>query len=48
MTPTNLKAARKDLGLTQAELAAILRMRGAHAPDTVRKWERVALGMEPI
>jgi DNA-binding transcriptional regulator YiaG len=43
MTPTELKAARKSLGLTQAELATILRMRGEHAPDTVRKWERGAL-----
>jgi DNA-binding transcriptional regulator YiaG len=43
MTPADLKAARKSLDLTQAELASMLRMRGEHAPDTVRKWERGAL-----
>lgn len=43
MTPADLKSARKQLGLTQAEFARALRMRGDHAPDTIRKWERGAL-----
>ena len=43
MTPSDLKSARKSLGLTQAGLAVMLRMKGTHSPDTVRKWERGAL-----
>ena len=43
MNPAELKAARNALGLTQSGLAAILRMRGENAPDTVRKWERGVL-----
>lgn len=43
LTPADLKSARRQLGLSQAEFARALRMRGNHAPDTVRKWERGAL-----
>ena len=35
MTPEEFKAARKRLGLTQAELGRILDT----APQTIRKWE---------
>jgi DNA-binding transcriptional regulator YiaG len=45
MTPSDFKAARKTLGLTQAKLAEIIRMSGVYAPDTIRKWESGALGI---
>jgi len=35
MTPQEFKAARQKLGLTQAELGAVLNT----APQTIRKWE---------
>lgn len=35
MTPAEFKAARKELGLTQAQLGRILDT----APQTIRKWE---------
>jgi DNA-binding transcriptional regulator YiaG len=38
MTPTELKAARQFLGLSQAGLAEALRM-GANGGRTVRGWE---------
>ena len=38
MTPADLTAARKQLGLSQAGLAAALRM-GKHGGRTVRRWE---------
>ena len=36
MTPADLKAARRELGLSQAGLAALLRVQ---SDRTVRKWE---------
>ena len=39
MTPTELRAARKALGMTQHELAAALRM-GKWGFQTVSVWER--------
>lgn len=45
MTPEEVAAARKRLGLTQAELASWLELEGVHAKDTVRKWES---GARPI
>jgi DNA-binding transcriptional regulator YiaG len=44
MTPRELKACRKRLGLSQAELAEVLRM-GANGGRTVRRWE---LGEVPV
>lgn len=38
-TPEWVRQARKSLGLTQRELAAVLRMRGASAWQTVSGWE---------
>lgn len=38
MTPADLRAARKQLGLTQKGLAERLRM-GTHAWQTISKWE---------
>ena len=38
MTPADLKAARERLGMSQAQLAAALRM-GKHGGRTVRRWE---------
>lgn len=38
MTPADLATARNRLGLTQAGLAAALRM-GKHGGRTVRRWE---------
>jgi DNA-binding transcriptional regulator YiaG len=38
MNPAEIKAARKRLGLSQAELAETLRM-GANGGRTVRRWE---------
>lgn len=35
MTPTQFKAARKQLGLSQSEIADILNVH----PRTIRKWE---------
>lgn len=39
MTPTELRIARKTLGLTQKGLAQALRM-GKHGWQTISKWER--------
>lgn len=39
MLPTEVKAARKALGLSQAELAERLRM-GPNGERTVRRWEK--------
>lgn len=44
MTPAEVSAARKLLGLSQSELAERLRM-GANGERTVRRWER---GETPI
>lgn len=38
MTPTELRSARKRLGLTQKGLAEALRM-GAHGWQSISKWE---------
>ena len=38
MTPADLRAARKALGLTQKGLAEALRM-GTHGWQTISKWE---------
>lgn len=38
MTPTDLRAARKSLGLSQKALAEALRM-GKHGWQTISKWE---------
>lgn len=38
-TPERVKAARKALGLTQAQLAARLRLRANYGDATVRSWE---------
>ncbi|MGI9297813.1 MAG: helix-turn-helix domain-containing protein [Gammaproteobacteria bacterium] len=38
MTPADLKSARKQLGLTQTQLAERLRM-GKNGGRTVRRWE---------
>lgn len=38
MTPADFKEARRKLGLTQSQLAAILDV----APQTIRKWEAPA------
>lgn len=45
MTPEDIKSARKQLGLTQAELAAWLELSGKYAARTVRSWEA---GEKPI
>lgn len=39
MTPDEVKAARLELGMTQAELASALELAGANGKDTVRSWE---------
>lgn len=39
MTPADLRAARKALGLSQKELAKALRM-GEHGWQSVSRWER--------
>lgn len=39
MTPNDLRAARKALGLSQKELAKALRM-GDHGWQSVSRWER--------
>ena len=39
MTPTNLRIARKSLGLTQHSLAEVLRM-GKWGFQSVAKWEK--------
>lgn len=44
MTPADLKACRAKLGLTQAELAAYLKV----APNTVARWEREVLALPPF
>ncbi len=41
MTPTGLRARRRALGLTQAELGAVLGV----AANTVARWERGELAM---
>ena len=38
MTPADVKAARQSLGMTQTDLAAILRL-GGDGRRTVRGWE---------
>lgn len=45
MTPAALRAARHELGLTQARLAVALGLDGRNAARTVRKWEA---GRHPI
>lgn len=40
MTPTDLRAARKTLGLTQSSLAKALRLSEANGGRSVRIWER--------
>jgi DNA-binding transcriptional regulator YiaG len=45
MTPAEVKAARKQLGLTQSQLAERLKITGKNAADTVRSWES---GRRPI
>lgn len=42
MTPTEVKSIRQRFGLTQSELAGILRL---EARDTIRKWET---GARPV
>lgn len=49
MTPDEFKAARRKLGLTQAQLGTILDT----APQTIRKWEMpegnsTARGVNPV
>lgn len=39
MTPTKFRTARKASGLTQKQLAKVLKM-GAHGWQTISKWER--------
>lgn len=39
MNAAQLREAREHFGLSTADLAALLRMRGAGADRTVRKWE---------
>lgn len=39
MTPDQIKAARRELGMTQAQLAARLRLAESSGPRTVRHWE---------
>lgn len=45
MSPSELKSARKALGLTQQGLADALRLTGTYGKDTVRSWEA---GRRPI
>jgi len=45
MTPAEIKAARKRLGLTQSGLARALRLSEKSGADTVRFWES---GRNPI
>jgi len=45
VSPDDVRTARKRLGLTQAELAARLRLAPATGKDTVRSWES---GKRPI
>ncbi len=40
MTPTDLRTARKTLGLTQSGLADALRLSPRNGARTVRLWER--------
>lgn len=39
MSPAEIKSIRQALGMSQAELAVFLRLRGADASRTVRGWE---------
>lgn len=39
MTPHDLRRQREALGLSQAEFARLIGMRGEHAGRTVRGWE---------
>ena len=39
MTSAGIRAVRRHLGLTQAQMAAYLRLAPANGKDTVRKWE---------
>ena len=55
MTPDEVRAARRELGLTQQGLADALQLDGRYSKDTVRSWEsggrpisgpaRVAIGL---
>lgn len=45
MTPTRIKEIRLGAGLTQAGLAAVLRLQGPTGKRTVRRWET---GEQPI
>lgn len=45
MRPEEVKAARLELGLTQAQLAAALGLNTTYGKDTVRSWES---GRRPI
>ena len=45
MRPEEVKAARLELGLTQAQLAAALGLNATYGKDTVRSWES---GRRPI
>ncbi len=40
MTGSELKAARRALGLSVEEMARALRLSEANGADTIRKWER--------
>lgn len=40
MSPTEIKAARKALGMTQARLADTLELAGSSGARTVRNWEQ--------
>lgn len=46
MTGDEAKEIRKRLGLTQAQLARVLGMSGAHAGRTVRRWELGEIDMQ--
>jgi len=39
MTPAEFRAARKTLGLTQAQCATALRMTGSRSVQTISEWE---------
>jgi DNA-binding transcriptional regulator YiaG len=45
MTPTDLRAARALLDMTQAQLAAALKLKGVNPARTIGAWER---GRHPI
>ena len=39
MTPTEIKALRKQLGLSQSEMGRLLGLKPENAGNTVRRWE---------